>query len=397
MNTAITVPQFSSIIAQAAGVLSGNRLAQTDIFATEPRRSGSRPEQRVEPTHIVVFSGHMIDDPKVRGAGKEKPPRFPPAKIAAAAARIRAALDEVGAGAGDLGLCGGASGGDLLFAEACLERSMRVELHRQRVLFGGGEAALPAVIRIGASYRLGEKLVFGARQRWRQNLRVICRASWGKSASPESMDVHYLGSQIENYVSGMCRLRRPMDGSRVIYAKFSISIIYKSRGGLASGPIRWYAAVVAIIAYTGIELDANRRFRAVYADIWRRAQRRRHHQHRFDRGWHSCDLATLTTEERATRVTRGSDGSRFVPWAATVPGVPQKAEASRSAEEQPGASDDSYRQPAVPRSVMAGTYAFACRYLPGLRRRTGDVIEFLWNRNGTLPALRPPSTRFWRD
>jgi len=109
-----------------------------------------------------------------------------------------------------------------------------------------------------------------------------------------------------------------------------------------------------------------------------------------------CNPATLTTEERATRVIRGSDGSRFVPWAATVPGVPQKAEASRSAEEQPGASDDSYRQPAVPRSVTAGTDAFACRYLPGLRRRTGDVIEFLWNRNGTLPALRPPSTRFWR-
>jgi hypothetical protein len=28
--------------------------------------------------------------------------------------------------------------------------------------------------------------------------------------------------------------------------------------------------------------------------------------------------------------------------------------------------------------VMAGTDAFACRYLPGLRRRTGDVIE--WRR-----------------
>jgi hypothetical protein len=37
--------------------------------------------------------------------------------------------------------------------------------------------------------------------------------------------------------------------------------------GLASGPIRWYAALVAIIAYTGTELDANRRFRAVYAEF----------------------------------------------------------------------------------------------------------------------------------
>ena len=31
---------------------------------------------------------------------------------------------------------------------------------------------------------------------------------------------------------------------------------------------------------------------------------------------------------------RGSDGSCFVPWAATVPRVPQKAGASRSAKEQ---------------------------------------------------------------
>src|SRR4029077_11773371 len=66
------------------------------------------------------------------GEGKKNPPRSPPTKIEAAAARIRAALDEVGAGAGDLGLCGGASGGDLLFAEAGLERGLRVELRLAR-------------------------------------------------------------------------------------------------------------------------------------------------------------------------------------------------------------------------------------------------------------------------
>jgi hypothetical protein len=74
----------------------------------------------------------MIDNPADRGEGKSKPARFPPSKIEAVAARIRLALDEVGAGAGDLGLCGGASGGDLLFAEACLERGMRVELRLAR-------------------------------------------------------------------------------------------------------------------------------------------------------------------------------------------------------------------------------------------------------------------------
>ena len=93
---------------------------------------GSRPEEPSEPAHVVVFSGHMIDNPAVRGEGKEKPPRFPATKIEAAAACIRAALDEVGPGTGDLGICGGASGGDLLFAEACLERGMRVELRLAR-------------------------------------------------------------------------------------------------------------------------------------------------------------------------------------------------------------------------------------------------------------------------
>jgi tetratricopeptide (TPR) repeat protein len=115
----------SEIVAEASAVIDR---AEQQLRAL----LGNRPEQRAEPAHVVVFSGHMIDDPKVRGEGKEKPPRFPSAKIEAAAARIRAALDEVGAGAGDLGLCGGASGGDLLFAEACLERGMRIELRLAR-------------------------------------------------------------------------------------------------------------------------------------------------------------------------------------------------------------------------------------------------------------------------
>ena len=85
-----------------------------------------------EPKHVVVFSGHMIDNPAVRGPGKAKPPRFPPTKIEAVAKEIRARLDRVGAGAGDLGLCGGASGGDLLFAEACLERGMLLEIRLAR-------------------------------------------------------------------------------------------------------------------------------------------------------------------------------------------------------------------------------------------------------------------------
>jgi len=85
-----------------------------------------------EPGHVVVFSGHMIDNPEVRGPGKDKPERFPLSKVGDVSVKIAAALDRRGAAAGDLAICGGACGGDLLFAEACLQRGMRMELYLAR-------------------------------------------------------------------------------------------------------------------------------------------------------------------------------------------------------------------------------------------------------------------------
>lgn len=110
-------------------------------IVSEASRAIERADQQLDslvgsraasPSHVVLFSGHMVDDPAVRGAGKAKPARFPVSKVAAAASAIRARLDKLGAGKGDLGVCGGASGGDLLFAEACLERGMRLELRLAR-------------------------------------------------------------------------------------------------------------------------------------------------------------------------------------------------------------------------------------------------------------------------
>lgn len=75
------------------------------------------------PRHVLLFSGHMIDRPD-RSA-----PRFPPDKEGIASTAIGATLDDLGAGPGDLGFCGGAAGGDLLFAEACLARGLRLEVH----------------------------------------------------------------------------------------------------------------------------------------------------------------------------------------------------------------------------------------------------------------------------
>ena len=42
---------------------------------------GSRADVKVEPKCVIVFSGHMIDNPAVRGPGKAKPPRFPADKV----------------------------------------------------------------------------------------------------------------------------------------------------------------------------------------------------------------------------------------------------------------------------------------------------------------------------
>jgi hypothetical protein len=75
-----------------------------------------------EPRYIFLFSGHMIDAPG------RKEPRFPPDKEKIAEEAIARKLDELGAGKQDLGFCGGACGGDLLFAEACLQRGLHLEI-----------------------------------------------------------------------------------------------------------------------------------------------------------------------------------------------------------------------------------------------------------------------------
>jgi hypothetical protein len=70
---------------------------------------------------VILFAGHMVDAP-----GRSVP-RFPPALVPAAAQRIAAALATLDAGPDDLGLTQGAAGGDLLFAEAALARSVPLQ------------------------------------------------------------------------------------------------------------------------------------------------------------------------------------------------------------------------------------------------------------------------------
>jgi hypothetical protein len=64
----------------------------------------------------------MIDAPN------REEPRFPADKEPIAAKVIAEKLDAIGAGPEDLACCGGACGGDLLFAAACLDRGLRLEV-----------------------------------------------------------------------------------------------------------------------------------------------------------------------------------------------------------------------------------------------------------------------------
>jgi hypothetical protein len=71
---------------------------------------------------VFLASGHQVDR-------RDRPwPRFPQAKVEKVREAIAAHLDCWQAGAADLALCGGAQGADLLFAELCLQRGVRMRL-----------------------------------------------------------------------------------------------------------------------------------------------------------------------------------------------------------------------------------------------------------------------------
>jgi tetratricopeptide (TPR) repeat protein len=87
---------------------------------------------------VVIASGHMIDS-----ADREEE-RFPPSKESAVRERIGKQLETWSIGAGDLAICGGARGADLLFAELCADRGAEVWLY----------LALPEAEFLEASVRL---------------------------------------------------------------------------------------------------------------------------------------------------------------------------------------------------------------------------------------------------
>ncbi len=92
------------------------------VAALLQQRLSELPHPSAHFDKIAICSGHMIDAPD------RKMPRFPAAKAEAVRAKIAAQLAKWEIGAGDLAVCGGACGADILFAEEGLRRGAKIRL-----------------------------------------------------------------------------------------------------------------------------------------------------------------------------------------------------------------------------------------------------------------------------
>ena len=95
---------------------------ETQAAADIVDREIARTAPPFQPGQVLLFSGHMVDAPT------RPKPRFPPAMVARVTAEIERVLDGLNAGPGDIALTQGAAGGDLIFAEACIKRGVRMQL-----------------------------------------------------------------------------------------------------------------------------------------------------------------------------------------------------------------------------------------------------------------------------
>jgi len=92
------------------------------VAALLQQRLGELPHPSARFDKVVICSGHMIDAPD------RKTPRFPKEKAEVVRAKIAQQLEQWKIGAGDLAVCGGACGADILFAEEALRRGAQLRL-----------------------------------------------------------------------------------------------------------------------------------------------------------------------------------------------------------------------------------------------------------------------------
>lgn len=75
------------------------------------------------PDRVFLFSGHMVDAPD------RVTPRFPADKVPVARSAISSLLAQLAISERDLAICGGACGGDLLFAKLALDAQAPLEIY----------------------------------------------------------------------------------------------------------------------------------------------------------------------------------------------------------------------------------------------------------------------------
>ncbi|MDY0164496.1 tetratricopeptide repeat-containing protein [Desulfobotulus sp.] len=101
---------------QALGILKDNVASAIAVLKKSPGFSSAPGgQEKSKPCHVVVFTGHMIDQP-----GRSSP-RFPADMEFAARRAIRMEMEKLKADYGEslLGMAGCACGGDILFHEVC--------------------------------------------------------------------------------------------------------------------------------------------------------------------------------------------------------------------------------------------------------------------------------------
>lgn len=93
---------------------------------TMKQRAGAPADSGPRFGKVVVASGHMTDTQTRVAEGRAE--RFPESKVEAVTKMVAAQLDKWGVGAGDLAICGGARGADIIFAKLCADRGAQVWL-----------------------------------------------------------------------------------------------------------------------------------------------------------------------------------------------------------------------------------------------------------------------------
>ena len=92
------------------------------VAALLEQRLSELPHPSARFDKVVMCGGHMIDAPD------RETPRFPKEKAEVVRAKIAQQLEQWEIGAGDLAVCGGACGADILFAQECLQRGAQLRL-----------------------------------------------------------------------------------------------------------------------------------------------------------------------------------------------------------------------------------------------------------------------------